>query len=334
MLMTGARRAVKVPFLDLRPVHEPLKAGILADIAELIDSVGVHERPRPCAEFETAFARFCGTRECVGVASGLDALRLGLLAAGIEPGDEVIVPAHTFVATFEAVTQAGGVPVPVDVGEDDYNLDVAAVEAAVGPATRFVLPVHLYGQLADMRRLQRRRRRARADDRRGRVPGPRRASATGSGPGRRARAAAFSFYPGKNLGAMGDAGALVTDDDRPRRTACARCASTASGPSTCTTSRATRPGSTRSRRSCSPASCRCSTAGTRSAARIAARLRRAACAGSATSRSRRSPEGSDARLAPLRRPHRATRRRSAASCGRAASRTGRHYPQPPHLSPA
>ena len=103
MLMTGARRAVKVPFLDLRPLHEPLKAGILADIAELIDSSAFTNGPA-LRRFETAFARFCGTRECVGVASGLDALRLGLLAAGIEPGDEVIVPAHTFVATFEAVT--------------------------------------------------------------------------------------------------------------------------------------------------------------------------------------------------------------------------------------
>jgi dTDP-4-amino-4,6-dideoxygalactose transaminase len=211
MLMTGARRAVKVPFLDLRPVHEPLKAGILADIAELIDSSAFTNGPA-LRRFETAFARFCGTRECVGVASGLDALRLGLLAAGIEPGDEVIVPAHTFVATFEAVTQAGGVPIPVDVGEDDYNLDVAAVEAAVGPATRFVLPVHLYGQLADMRRLQ---EVAAAygltivED----ACQAHGAERDGLRAGTAGRAAAFSFYPGKNLGAMGDAGALVTDDD-------------------------------------------------------------------------------------------------------------------------
>jgi dTDP-4-amino-4,6-dideoxygalactose transaminase len=211
MLMTGAHRAVKVPFLDLGPVHEPLKTAILADVAELIDT-GAFTNGPALRRFETAYARFVGTRECVGVASGLDALRLGLLAAGIEPGDEVILPAHTFVATFEAVTQAGGVPIPVDVSEDDYNLDVAAAEGAIGPATRFVLPVHLYGQLADMRRLCEVASAygltivEDACQAHGAVRDGIRAGTAG-------RAAAFSFYPGKNLGAMGDAGALVTGDD-------------------------------------------------------------------------------------------------------------------------
>jgi dTDP-4-amino-4,6-dideoxygalactose transaminase len=160
--------------------------------------------------FEDAFARYCGSAECVGVASGLDALRLALIAAGIEPGDEVIVPANTFIATFEAVTQAGGRPVPVDVDLEDYNLDVDACAAAISERTRFLLPVHLYGQLADMQRL------APLADERGlpiiedacQAPG---ASRDGVRPGS-GRAAAFSFYPGKNLGAFGDAGALVTDD--------------------------------------------------------------------------------------------------------------------------
>jgi dTDP-4-amino-4,6-dideoxygalactose transaminase len=145
------------------------------------------------------------------VASGLDALRLGLIGLGIEPGDEVIVPAMTFVATFEAVTQAGGVPVPVDVGADDWNLDPEAAAAAMGERTRFLLPVHLYGQLADMRRLL---ELADTHDLVVLEDACQAHGATRDGirAGAGGRAAAFSFYPGKNLGAFGDAGALVTDD--------------------------------------------------------------------------------------------------------------------------
>ena len=103
-----------LPFLDLEPVHAPLKEQLLADIADLIDTGRFIDGPQ-VEEFEEAFAGYCGTTRCVGTASGLDALRLALLAAGLEPGDEVIVPALTFVATLEAVTQAGGVPVVADI---------------------------------------------------------------------------------------------------------------------------------------------------------------------------------------------------------------------------
>jgi dTDP-3-amino-3,4,6-trideoxy-alpha-D-glucose transaminase len=199
-----------VPFLDLRPTHERLREELLADIAGLIDSGAFTNGPQVEA-FEAAFARFCGRRHCVGVASGLDALQLGLIAAGIQPGDEVIVPAATFVATFEAVTQANGVPVVVDIGDTDYGLDPEAVTAAITPRTRFLLPVHLYGQMADMvelRRLSARYRLTILEDA-CQAHGATRngVNAGGSGIG-----GAFSFYPGKNLGAMGDAGALVTDD--------------------------------------------------------------------------------------------------------------------------
>jgi dTDP-4-amino-4,6-dideoxygalactose transaminase len=201
---------VSVPFLDLDASHAKLKDAILTDVAALIDSGAFANGPH-VAEFEAAYATYCGTSSCVGLASGLDALRLGLIATGIEPGDEVIVPAYTFVATAEAVAQAGGVPVVVDASEDDYNLDVEAVAAAVTPRTRFVMPVHLYGQLADVRALRALAERheltiledacqAHGADRDGL-----RAGALGA-------AAAFSFYPAKNLGAMGDAGALVTND--------------------------------------------------------------------------------------------------------------------------
>jgi len=199
----------RVPFVDLTTIHASLKDVVLDDIAQLIDS-GAFTLGPAVASFEKAFAEYCGSAECVGVASGLDALRLALLAGGIEPGDEVIVPAQTFVATFEAVTQAGGTPVVVDVDPADYCLDAAALEAAVTPRTRVVVPVHLYGQLADMRSL------LVLADRYGltviedacQAHGARR---DGYGAGELATAA-FSFFPAKNLGAFGDAGALTTQD--------------------------------------------------------------------------------------------------------------------------
>ena len=199
-----------VPFLDLGAVHAQLKAGIVADIEDLIDSGAFTNGPSVRA-FEEAFAGYCGSDHCVGVASGLDALRLGLIAAGIAPGDEVIVPANTFVATFEAVAQAGGVPVPADASESDYNVDPEAAAAAVNDRTRFLMPVHLYGQLADVRALQALAERhglAVLED----ACQAHGATRDGIAAGTADLAAAFSFYPGKNLGAMGDAGALVTRD--------------------------------------------------------------------------------------------------------------------------
>ena len=202
--------AAPVPFVDLHRIHAPLKAAILGDIAALVDS-GAFANGPAVAEFEEAFAAFCGTPYAVGVASGLDALRLGLLAAGIGPGDEVIVPANTFTATIEAIVQAGADPIFVDVTDADYNLDVAAVEAALTSRTRALLPVHLYGQLADMRAL------GALAERHGllvledacQAHG---ASREGVVPGAGTLGAAFSFYPGKNLGAMGDGGVLATGD--------------------------------------------------------------------------------------------------------------------------
>ncbi len=202
--------AEPVPFLDLTASHAPLKERVLAGIAELIDSNAFTNGPQ-VAEFEREFADYCGTRFCVGVASGLDALRLALLAVGVERGDEVIVPANTFVATLEAVTQAGGVPVVADANESDYNLDLRAAEEALSPRTRFLLPVHLYGQMADiqgLRRLAESRGVTIVED----ACQAHGAERDGVRAGTAGRAGAFSFYPAKNLGAMGDAGALVTDD--------------------------------------------------------------------------------------------------------------------------
>jgi dTDP-4-amino-4,6-dideoxygalactose transaminase len=201
----------EVPFLDLRPSNEPLKDSLLGDISALLDSNAYTNGP-DVALFEAAFAQYCGVPTCVGVASGLDALRLALIASGLEPGDEVIVPAQTFVATAEAVVQAGGKPVVADVSTADYCIDVEAVEAVVGQRTRFVVPVHLFGQLADMEALTRlaNTRDVQLIEDACQAHGAERA---GHRAGGSSRAGCFSFYPGKNLGAIGDAGAVTTSDE-------------------------------------------------------------------------------------------------------------------------
>ena len=207
---TGAGHSVPVPFFDPAPMHAPLKEGILRDIADLIDSGAFTNAPW-VAQFESEFAAYCGTEHCVGVANGLDGLRLALLAAGLQPGDEVVVPANTFIATLEAVTQAGGVPVVVDADPRDRNISVEQVEAAITGRTRFVMPVHLYGQMADMVGLTAVSGRTGVEivedacQAHGATRDGLRAGAVG-------HAASFSFYPAKNLGAFGDAGAIVTND--------------------------------------------------------------------------------------------------------------------------
>lgn len=212
-MQTGQRA---VPFFDLAPMHEPLKDALLEEIGQLLDA-GAFTNGPAVARFEEAFADYCGVDHCVGVASGLDALRLGLMATGLEPREEVIVPAATFVATLEAVTQAGGIPVPADISEEDYGLDPAAVEAATSPRTRALLPVHLYGQMADLRALgalAKRRNLMLVED----ACQAHGAERDGLRAGSAGAAAAFSFYPAKNLGAAGDAGAFVSNDaDAVRR---------------------------------------------------------------------------------------------------------------------
>ena len=203
-------QTLTVPFVDLGPANRAVKRRVLERIGETIDR-GDFTNGDAVVEFERALAAHFGQRHCVAVASGLDALRLSLVASGLAPGAGVIVPAMTFAATFEAVIQAGGTPVVVDVAESDYNLDPEQAERAAAESVTHMLPVHLYGQMADMKRL------SAVAERHGlqiledacQAHGARRDGvAAGSAGG----AAAFSFYPTKNLGAMGDAGALVTDD--------------------------------------------------------------------------------------------------------------------------
>jgi dTDP-4-amino-4,6-dideoxygalactose transaminase len=200
-----------VPFVDLGSIHEEIAAALLDDIAALIES-GQFTNGPAVSVFESAFADYCGSPFCIGTASGLDALRLALVATGLEPGDQVLVPANTFIATFEAITQAGGTPIPVDASRSDYNIDPGLAAAAITERTRYVLPVHLYGQLADMEAIQRlaaERGLVILEDAcqaHGAERDQHRAGTTGI-------AGAFSFYPAKNLGAFGDAGALVTADE-------------------------------------------------------------------------------------------------------------------------
>jgi dTDP-4-amino-4,6-dideoxygalactose transaminase len=207
----GLLESLHVPFVDLGPVSSAVKERVLGRISQTVDK-GDFLNGEAVGEFEQRFAEFVGRNHCVGVSSGLDALRLSLLASDLSPGDGVIVPAGTFAATFEAVLQAGGAPVVVDIGEKDYSLDARQAETAAAAGASHVLPVHLYGQMGDMRALTRVAERHRVEiiEDACQAHG---ASRDGVPAGRAGRAAAFSFYPSKNLGAMGDAGALVTDDE-------------------------------------------------------------------------------------------------------------------------
>ena len=205
------RAQVTVPFLDLRAAIEEIRPELDEAWSRVRDS-GRYILGDEVAAFESDFADYCGTRHCVGVANGLDALKLLLTALGIGTGDEVIVPAYTAVATWMAVTAMGGRPVGVDVERDSFNIDPRLVEAALTPRTKAIVAVHLFGRPADIDRL------AEIAARHGLVLLEDAAQAHGARVGGRrvgslARAAAFSFYPTKNLGAVGDGGAITTDDD-------------------------------------------------------------------------------------------------------------------------
>ncbi len=200
-----------VAFLDLAALHRPLRADLDALWAETVDRSAFVGGDR-VTEFETQWAAYCQRNHAVGVANGTDALELVLAALEIGPGDEVIVPTNTFVATAEAVVTVGATPVFVDVDETTLLVTADQVAAAVTERTRAVMVVHLYGQVPDMGRIT-----AVAD-----LAGIDIIEDAAQAHGARWRgdiagsfgvAATFSFYPGKNLGALGDGGAVVTDDD-------------------------------------------------------------------------------------------------------------------------
>ena len=201
---------VRVPFLDLRAPYAELQAGIDEALLGVARS-GWYLLGAPLRAFEAEFAAHVGVRHCVGVANGLDALELGLRAMDIGPGDEVIVPSNTYIATWLAVTAVGATPVPVEPDET-CNIDPARIEAAITRRTRAILPVHLYGQTADMTTIAAiaRRHGLRVLEDSAQAHGAR---CSGKRAGSLGDASAWSFYPGKNLGAFGDGGAVTTDDD-------------------------------------------------------------------------------------------------------------------------
>lgn len=199
-----------IPFLDLTAAYRELKAEIDAAVAGVLAS-GRYVLGEEVSTFETEWATYCEAQHAVGVGNGLDALTLALRALDIGAGDEVIVPAHTFIATWLAVTAVGARVVPVDVQAHSGNICVEAAAAAITPRTRAILPVHLYGQPADLDAiltLARRHGLAVIED-----------AAQAHGARYKARRigahgdiVCWSFYPGKNLGALGDAGAVTTND--------------------------------------------------------------------------------------------------------------------------
>jgi dTDP-4-amino-4,6-dideoxygalactose transaminase len=199
-----------IPFLDLRSINARHEAEFREALERVLAS-GWFIQGRELEAFEAEFAAYCGAKHCVGVGNGLDALHLVLRALGIGPGDEVIVPSNTFIATWLAVTYCGAKPVPVEPDPRTFNLDPDRVEAAITPRTRAIVPVHLYGLPADMDAIVAiaARHGLRVIEDAAQAHGARQ---RGRRTGALGDAAAFSFYPGKNLGALGDGGAITTDD--------------------------------------------------------------------------------------------------------------------------
>jgi dTDP-4-amino-4,6-dideoxygalactose transaminase len=199
-----------IPLVDLKAQYATIKPEVDAAIQAVVDSAAFINGPQVRA-FEEAFAAFCGARHAVGVQSGTAALHLALMACDVGPGDEVIVPSMTFIATAEMIGRLGARPVFVDVDPRTCNLDPGALEKAVTPRTRAVIPVHLYGQPAEMDAILAiaRRNGLRVIEDAAQAHG---AEYRGRRVGTLGDVAVFSFYPGKNLGAYGDGGALVTND--------------------------------------------------------------------------------------------------------------------------
>lgn len=201
---------LSVPFVDLAALHADLREPLDMAWRSVLEHGGFVGGPE-VRQFESAFARYCGVGHCAGVGNGTDALELALAGLGVGKGHEVLVPANTFVATAEAVCAVGATPRFVDVLPDTLLMDPEAAAAAIGPDTAAIMAVHLFGQMADVVAL------SAIADRHGLFLIEDAAQAHGAEfAGRRAgswgAAAAFSFYPGKNLGALGDGGAVVSDD--------------------------------------------------------------------------------------------------------------------------
>lgn len=206
---------MKVPFLELKPTYEELRAELDAAYHRVMES-GWYLLGGELAALEAEIAAYCGTKYAVAVGSGLDAMHLCLRGWGIGQGDEVIVPSNTYIATWLAVTYAGAKPVPVEPDSQTYNLDPSRVRLALTQKTKAIIPVHLYGQPADMDpvcEIARQHDLLVLEDNAQAFGAHYHGRCTGS----LGHAAAHSFYPGKNLGAFGDGGAVTTDDEELAR---------------------------------------------------------------------------------------------------------------------
>lgn len=203
---------MKIPYLDLGRIHESIRKELDQVYQSVMDGQWFIQG-NYCKQFEDAFAKYCGVKHCIGVGNGLDAIRLTLQAAGIGEGDEVIVPANTFIATVLAITYVGATPVFVDADPKNYNIDLNLIEKKITSRTKAVIVVHLYGHAVDAEKIAGLKEKYSlmviedAAQAHGAVIRGKRVGTLGD-------AAAFSFYPGKNLGALGDGGAVVTNDDK------------------------------------------------------------------------------------------------------------------------
>jgi dTDP-4-amino-4,6-dideoxygalactose transaminase len=204
-------KAIDIPFLDLGAINNNYRDALEAAFRRVLDS-GWFIMGRELEAFEAEFAAYCGAQHCIGVGNGLEALHLILRAMEIGAGDEVIVPANTYIATWLAVSYAGATPVPVEPDPITFNIDPALIEAAITPRTKAIMVVHLYGQTADMDPINAiaRAHGLKVIEDAAQAHG---AHYKGRCSGALADAAGFSFYPGKNLGALGDGGAVTTNDD-------------------------------------------------------------------------------------------------------------------------
>ena len=199
---------MSVRFLDLKSIHKEIQEEIQEAIYAVLDS-GVYIGGDSVNEFETNYAKYLGAKYCVGVANGLDAIKLSLMALNIKDGDEVIVPSHTFIATWLAVSDLGAIPIPVEPDTDSYSIDISQIEGVITEKTKAIIPVHLYGQPVDMDKIIKIAKKyglyviEDAAQAHGATYKDRKIGSHGD-------LVAWSFYPGKNLGAIGDAGAVTT----------------------------------------------------------------------------------------------------------------------------
>lgn len=202
---------MEIPYLNLAPMHDPLKEELSEKFRKVLNQEWFVQG-KECTKFEENFAAFCGAKYCVGVGNGLDAIRVILQAYGIGAGDEVIVPANTFIATVLAISYVGATPVLVDADSATYNINLEKIEEKITPHTRAIIVVHLYGRVVEMAPVLNLAHKYGLNviEDSAQAHG---AFYRGICTGNLGDAAAFSFYPGKNLGALGDGGAVTTNDE-------------------------------------------------------------------------------------------------------------------------